>query len=167
MKKHMPFVLSALLLFSITVRAQNESTDAVFIKESASRNLMEVELGRLAQQKATLQQVKDFGRMMERDHSDANQKLMGVSVKLGMSPPSKMLDGDRAKVLEFINKPGNQFEKDYIDLMMSQYNVDIIRFQKALNDANSSDLKQWISGTLSLLKEHAMYAENLHSRIKH
>src|SRR5512145_2739641 len=102
MKKHLLFILSALLFLNFTVSAQNESTDALFIKEYASRNMMHVELGRLSQQKALLQQLKDFGRMMERDHSNANQKLMGVSIKLGMSPPSKMLDGDRATILEFM-----------------------------------------------------------------
>src|SRR5690242_3587027 len=44
---------------------------ADFAVKAASGGMMEVELGKLAQQKAVSQRVKDFGAMMEKDHSQA------------------------------------------------------------------------------------------------
>ncbi|MBA4166928.1 MAG: DUF4142 domain-containing protein, partial [Chitinophagaceae bacterium] len=43
--------------------------DSKFAVEAASGGMMEVQLGELAQQKASSQRVKDFGAMMVRDHT--------------------------------------------------------------------------------------------------
>jgi putative membrane protein len=158
--------LFALVLFCLNVIAQEESPDAVFIKRAASMNMMEVELGRVAQQKATDQLIRNFGRTMEKDFENANQKLMGVSVKLGMAPPSKMLDKDRLTVNEYASKASADFDRDYLNFMLIQHNNKIEFFQKAQQEANSSELRQWINGMLTLLKEHAFYAYNVQQKLK-
>src|SRR5213594_3757980 len=51
------------------------SSDANFIKEAAQSGMMEVQLGKFASEKASNDQVKEFGRRMEQDHSKANDEL--------------------------------------------------------------------------------------------
>src|SRR5215211_5864160 len=52
-----------------------EKKDKDFVLKAAGGGVMEVELGNIAQQNASSQRVKDFGSMMVRDHSKANDEL--------------------------------------------------------------------------------------------
>jgi putative membrane protein len=162
--KHLSFLICALLFSYLPVIAQNEPTDDVFIKKAASRNLMQIDLGIIAQQKAVNPQLRDFGRMVEKDYQNSNLSLMGVSVKLGMSPPSRMLDDDRITLAGFQDKATADFDSEYIEYMLKLHNEDITLMQNVRNEVNSNDLKKWIDGTLSILKEHVVFAENLKNR---
>ena len=53
--------------------------DSKFAVMAASGGMMEVQLGELAQQKAASQRVKDFGAMMVRDHTKANDELKNLA----------------------------------------------------------------------------------------
>ena len=52
---------------------------STFAVKAGSGGMMEVELGKLAQQNAQSQRVKNFGSMMIRDHSKANKELMTIA----------------------------------------------------------------------------------------
>src|SRR5580765_5019376 len=49
--------------------------DETFLKKAAQGGMAEVELGQLAVQKASSDQVKQFGQRMVDDHSKANDQL--------------------------------------------------------------------------------------------
>src|SRR4051794_35823757 len=51
------------------------STDKTFVKKAAQGGLAEVELGRLATERAASPDVKKFGQRMVDDHSKANDQL--------------------------------------------------------------------------------------------
>src|ERR1044071_5006058 len=64
--------------------------DSAFVHEAAAAGLAEVRLGRLAHDKATNRDVKQFGQLMETDHSKANQDLDAIATAGGLSVPSKL-----------------------------------------------------------------------------
>jgi len=59
--------------------AKLSSDDTNFIKEAAQGGLMEVQLGKLAQEKAADEKVKQVGKRMEQDHSKANDELKKIA----------------------------------------------------------------------------------------
>jgi anti-sigma28 factor (negative regulator of flagellin synthesis) len=59
-----------------TATGMLSSDDKKFIKEAAHGGMMEVDLGKLAAQKAMSDEVKQFGQRMADDHSKANDELM-------------------------------------------------------------------------------------------
>src|SRR3954471_15428335 len=76
--------------------------DSTFVMEAAAGGMEEVELGNVAQQQATNQRVKDFGAMMVRDHSKANDELKSLASSRGITipstlPASKQKDVDNMK----------------------------------------------------------------------
>src|SRR5688500_10510113 len=58
---------------------QLNQKDMKFAKEAATGGMLEVELGKLAEQNAQNDQVKQFGARMVRDHGAANNELAMVA----------------------------------------------------------------------------------------
>jgi putative membrane protein len=128
--------------------------DASFYKKAAEGGIAEVQLGQLAQDKSSTQSVKDFGAMMIKDHSAANDKLKviaeGKGIKLPTSP-SVMQMASKTK-LEVLN--GNTFDKSYIKGMIEDHQEDIREFQQEASSGQDPDAKAFAAATLPTLKAH-------------
>src|SRR2546423_1353956 len=70
--------------------------DHRFAMEAASGGMAEVKLGKLAQEKASSQKVKQFGRRMVDDHSKAAEDLKSVAQQQGLKLPDEMSKQDQA-----------------------------------------------------------------------
>src|SRR5512146_2506255 len=95
------------------------SADREFAIKAAEAGMAEVELGKLAQQKAQNAQVNQFGARMVTDHSKANQALEKVADAKHLSLP-KHLDKAGQKDLDELGKVnGAQFDRQYIEKQVS------------------------------------------------
>lgn len=114
----------------------------------------EVEGGNIAQQNGMNPRVKDFGSMMVRDHSKANDELKSLASTKGLTLPSA-LPADKMKHLDGMRKmTGKSFDSHYISMMVNDHKTDIAEFEKASKDAKDPDLKAWAAKTLPTLKTH-------------
>ena len=59
------------------------AADKAFVQKATMGGIAEVEMGKLAQQKAASDQVKQFGSRMVADHSKANDELRDLAAKKG------------------------------------------------------------------------------------
>ena len=66
------------MLFGLPSFAQDAGSQK-FLKEAIEGNLAEVEMGKLSQKQGASEGVRAFGQMLEKDHSDANQKATAVA----------------------------------------------------------------------------------------
>jgi len=71
-----------------TSGAALSSDDRKFVMEAAHGGMMEVHLGRMAADKATNADVKQFGQRMVDDHSRANSELMALASQKGITLPA-------------------------------------------------------------------------------
>lgn len=140
--------------------------DADFIKDAASGGMMEVELGKIAKQKALSTVVKNFGERMVKDHYEGNKKLKAVAKKLNLDIPAVMEKKNQSSMDKLIKKTGLDFDKDYIDMMVKDHKDDIAEFEKAENNVINSDLKQWITATLPILRKHLTDAQSIQDQLK-
>src|SRR6476469_2836528 len=81
--------------------------DKSFMKEAAEGGMMEVEMGKMAQQKGKSADVKKIGNTMVADHSKANNELMSIAQKKGV-------DLSKEKPKSHSMNDAN-FDKEYID----------------------------------------------------
>ena len=70
--------------------AKMPSRDAKFMKHVARDGMAEVELGRLASQRASSGTVKQFAQQMITDHSRANDELMQLAEQKGVEVPTAL-----------------------------------------------------------------------------
>jgi putative membrane protein len=128
--------------------------DSAFVLEAAKGGMMEVEAGNLAQQNAASQRVKDFGAMMVRDHSAANNELKSLVSGRGIMLPDS-LPADMRKHLDAMKKmTGKAFDTHYVSMMLSDHKKDVSKFEKESKDAKDADIRNFAGKTLPTLKTH-------------
>jgi putative membrane protein len=140
--------------------------DSKFSVEAASGGMAEVQLGELAQQKAASQKVKDFGKMMVRDHSKANDELKAIAMKKNITLPPAPGEDHMDHIKKLSEKSGKEFDKDYVDMMVDDHKTDIDKFEKCSKDAKDADLKAFAAKTLPVLKEHLAAIKKIQDGMK-
>jgi putative membrane protein len=135
--------------------------DAKFAVKAAAGGLAEVELGKLAVQKGSSQQVRDFGAMMVKDHSAANAELAGLAKSKKIILPEE-LDGQAAKLkTELSAKSGSDFDKAYTEAMIKDHKEDTTEFARAIRVVKYPEMIAFAKKTLPVLKMHLAAAEKM------
>jgi putative membrane protein len=146
--------------------AQLAEADRKFVERAATGGIAEVEMGKLAQQKASSDQVKEFGARMVQDHGNANDELKQLAQAKGIAvpaAPTKAQHGD----MEKLNKlSGAKFDQQYMAHMVSDHRKTVAEFKKASESAKDSELKAFAGKTLPTLQEHMAQAESIHGSVK-
>lgn len=128
--------------------------DKKFAKEAAIGGMAEVELGKLAQQKASSDAVKQFGQKMVDDHSKANEELKAAATKDGIELPTE-LDKKHQKMIDKLGKlSGAEFDKAYVKAMLKDHKKDVSEFQDEANKGTMSGIKEFAQKTLPTLEQH-------------
>lgn len=144
----------------------SETADAEFAAEAASAGMMEVELGRLAQTNASNQRVKNFGEMMVKDHSKANDELKQLASAKNIQLPSAPMDDHQKHIDDLRDKTGVEFDKDYMKMMVDDHKEDIKKFQDAATEVNDADLKAFAAKNLPVLQAHLDSAKVINEVVK-
>jgi len=140
--------------------------DAKFAVEAANGGMAEVELGKLAQQKATDPQVKDFGSMMVSDHSKANDELKTLAKDKGITLPDSVGEKEQKLMTDLSAKSGKDFDKAYVEAMVKDHKEDIKAFEDAGNTLNDPDLKAFATKTLPTLRKHLTAIQKIQDQKK-
>ncbi|MCJ8165387.1 DUF4142 domain-containing protein [Pontibacter sp. E15-1] len=125
-----------------------------FMTKAASGGMMEVELGKLAAEKGSSKEVKDFGNMMVTDHTKANDQLKALAQQKNIVLPDSMGEEHMEHVNELREKTGADFDKAYMDLMVSDHEEDVDMFESAAEDLEDMEVKNFASTTLTALRQH-------------
>src|SRR5215831_4125233 len=91
---------------SSTMSAPVGKDVADFTTKVATGGMMEVQLGQIAQTKAMDPRVRDFGAMMVKDHSAANDELKRLAASKHIDLPNTLAADDEKKINDLNGKTG-------------------------------------------------------------
>lgn len=134
--------------------APAKEDDSEFAVMAASGGMLEVELGRMAQEKGRSQQVKDFGAMIVADHTKANDELKTLAAGKNITLPTTPGEEHQKHINDLAKLSGAEFDKKYIALMVDDHEKDVKEFKEAADDAKDADLKAFAAKTLPTLQQH-------------
>jgi putative membrane protein len=140
--------------------------DAKFAVDAADGGLAEVELGKLAQQKATTLQLKKFGAMMVSDHSMINEKMKNIAKDKGITLPQVTGEYRQKIVKDLSDKSGKDFDRAYLTTMIKDHKEDIKTFEAAIKELRDTDLRTFASANLPILKKHLSAIQKIDSEMK-
>ena len=130
------------------------AADSKFIHEAAAGGMAEVELGRLAADKASSPDVKQFGQRMVDDHGKANDELKSLASQKGVTLPSSPDAAQKSTQARLSKLSGDAFDRAYMQDMVKDHDKDVAAFKRASTTAADADLKAWAAKTLPTLEEH-------------
>ena len=123
--------------------------DAQFAREAASGGMMEVQLGKIAQERASSSQVKEFGSRMVKDHSKANDELKKIAAKKNIKLPTELEAKHKATVNKLSKLKGDEFDREYMTAMVDDHKEDGEKFQEQADKGKDPELKELIEHTKS------------------
>lgn len=132
-----------------------------FMTKAASSGMLEVEAGRLAQEKGQNQQVKDFGQMMVTDHTQANDQLKTLASQHNVTLPDSMSQEHMDHMQSLRDKTGAEFDQEYMDLMVTSHEEAVSLFEDASNNLENAEVKGFASTILPKLQQHLDQANQL------
>ena len=89
-----------------------------FINDMTIAGMTEVQLGKMATERAASADVKAFGQMMVKDHSQAGEELKKVAAQLNIQQPSQ-LDQKHKDLVDKLSKlQGAEFDREYMNAMV-------------------------------------------------
>ncbi len=141
------------------------SSDSKFAMEAAMGGLMEVELGRVAAQKGASDEVRQFGQRMVDDHSKANEQLMQVASSKGMTLPTALDAKHQAEMQKLSALSGEQFDKEYVKMMLKDHKKDVGEFQKEASRGADADIKSFAATALPTLQEHLQMIQRISDKM--
>jgi putative membrane protein len=160
------FITAALLTVAGLAGAQTPSdADREFMRKAASGGAAEVELGRLATERATRPTVKDFGARMVKDHSAANAELATLAKSKGVELPAGLTAEDQALRDRLTALQGADFDRTYMQEMVKDHTQDVAEFEKAAQTASDPDVKAWAASKLPILRDHLALARDINSQV--
>jgi putative membrane protein len=142
----------------------NESTSK-FLVDVADVNLTEIQLGRIAQDKASSQRVKDFAAMMVRDHSKASDDLKTLASQKNVSLPTNISEDHQKKMDDLNKKSGRDFDKAYMDVMEDGHEATVKDFEKN-TDNSDADVRAFVNKMLPTLRMHRDSANVIKKALK-
>jgi len=141
--------------------SQLSAADQTFVKKAAQGGMAEVELGKLATQKASSEDVKKFGQRMVDDHTKANDQLKQIAGNKGVTLPTDLNSKDQAMKERLSKLDGEKFDQAYMKNMVRDHTKDVSEFRKESTSGKDSDLKSFASQTLPTLEDHLKEAKNI------
>jgi putative membrane protein len=149
----------------MTSPPQIAATDKKFVTNAAQGGMAEVQLGKMATEKASSDSVKQFGQRMVDDHSKANDQLKQVASSKGIELPEDVSAKDKATMNRLSKLSGSAFDKAYMMDMVKDHKTDIAEFQHESASGTDSEIKNFASETLPTLKDHLHQAEKTSSEM--
>jgi putative membrane protein len=133
-----------------------------FFEQAASANKFEVEVGRLAAQKASNPQLKAFGQQMVTDHTKASQELQSLASRKGVTLPNTMTDADQKKLDKLRQeKPGKDFDQKFRDVMIDSHQDAVSLFEDTSKSSDDPEVKNFAAKMLPTLQHHEQQAKAL------
>jgi putative membrane protein len=143
-----------------------KSPDTTFAMKAAQGGMAEVQMGKLAAEKAGSADVRAFGQQMVDDHSKANDDLKSVAEKEGMTLPADMNAHQHAMYSRLEKLSGAAFDRAYVGDMVMDHQEDVKEFQKETNSGKDDQIKAFASRTLPVIQGHLDKIKSIQSNMQ-
>lgn len=126
-------------------------------------------LGVLGAQLGSATEVKEFGRMVMREHASLGRETAAVARDLGVTietpsvPPDDAPDGVRDNLMSA--PPGNNWDQAYIAYAIAMHTAAMENTARALAASSRPELRAYVERTVPILQKHLDRATTLQQRL--
>jgi putative membrane protein len=116
---------------SATMQRHHDSHGAhEFVEHMMMDNQAEIQLGNLAQERASNADVKAFGQALVTDHTKANEELSQIASQLQVTAPTQLDKKHQELQKKLSNLQGAAFDREFIKAMIDGHEKDVRELKK-------------------------------------
>lgn len=152
------------------------SQDRSFLEEVAQANQGEIEMGRLALQKASNSSVKTYAQRLIDDHTKNQEELESLAREKGVTLPTagygrtkaepEESASERAEMQRLSRMSGAEFDRAFVMQAVQDHEKAINTFEEEMRSTNDADIRNYVSMTLPTLRAHLNQAEQLRRTVQ-
>lgn len=135
-----------------------------FVNDLATGNMSEIELGKLAQDKASSPDIKAFGEMLVRDHSKALDALKQAAATENLQVPAVVTEKKRELRDRLSLLSGNEFDREFMNAMVEAHEQTVEKLEDRADD-NRDALQQFAATVLPTVKQHLEQAKQIREKL--
>jgi putative membrane protein len=117
----------------------------------------EIQAGKMAQKNSQSKAVRDYGKMLVRDHTAADKKVMSLAKKENIPLSAGEPSADQMKDMS----PSSDFDRKFARDMVDDHKKDIAEVTDARDNTTDDQLKQLLSDLLPTLQKHEDAAQKI------
>ena len=146
----------------LSFAAQGLTADEqTFIQKAAASDQTEIMLSKLALERASSPQVKQFAQTMVTDHTKATSLLKPIAADHGVNLPENAQPANDANYQKLEKQSGPAFDKTYIETMVKDHQDMLHAFETEAGQAADPKLKEFISTVQPIVAHHLQMAKEL------
>ena len=151
---------------------QDKPNDAQIAGIVVAANTVDIDAGKLAEEKAKSPDVKKFAQRMVVDHTGVNKQASALVKKLNVTPEesstSKSLkSGGQDNLKKLRGLKGDAFDKAYVDHEVDYHQQVLDAIDKTLlPNAKNPELKGLIEKVRPAIDDHLQHAKHMQSAMK-
>ena len=145
--------------------------DAQIAHIVVTANQVDIDAGKLAEQKGSTAEVKAFGKQMVTDHGGVNKQAGDLAKKLGVKPEDNptsqsLKKGGDKNTAHLKTLKGKEFDKAYVDNEVAYHQAVLDAIDKTLvPSAQNAELKALIVKVRPAFVAHLEHARMLQSKL--
>jgi putative membrane protein len=128
--------------------------ERAFVVAAAQGNVAEIRAGELARQRTTSQPVRQFAQRMINDHTRANQELMQIASRHGITPPSTPDPADQAAYQTLQQLSGTAFDRQYLEQQYGGHVTQHAMYETAADRSQTPDIRAYAQRTAPIIQQH-------------
>ena len=155
-------VMSATAFFIASpALAQSPPPANDFIAQAIQGDNAEIEMGKLAEARGGTKEVRNYGKMLVRDHEKNLREARKLAREMKVKAPSGAPDDARQEKAKLTKLKGADFDKEFASAMVGDHQKDIAAFQQEASSASDAKVKDFASKSLPVLQKHLEAAQKL------
>lgn len=160
--KYLQIALGAALAIGMSAVAQAEppAPPKAFVTDAIKGDNSEIMLGKMAQDRGASPDVREFGRTLVTDHTQAKEQMVAVANALAITPPDEPTQEAKQAQQMLSGLSGPAFDREFAQHMVEDHKKDIAKF-KAEAGARNGPVSQLAEKQLPVLEKHLEMAESL------
>jgi putative membrane protein len=144
---------------TLSVPALADTSD--FLTKALKGDNSETRLGALAAARGQSRQVREFGAMLERDHSAARRQAAPLARRHHVQVTNAMADEAKAEYAKLQHLRGVAFDREFGRYMVEDHRKDIADFEKETRSGDPADVRRLAQQTLPTLRKHLSTASSI------
>lgn len=161
-------VMCCVSLCSIPALAQKKPaegpkmSDQQFVDFAAQTDMVEANLGQLAENASSAQPVKDYAQTLVTDHTNDFHQLYEAAHQANLNVPDAIdAKNNKTMIDPFQKLKGTAFDHHFVTDMTEGHDKVIAIYKKEANDAQNPALKAYAAQALPVLEKHLTEAKGL------